>query len=49
MIKKESRQDYIQTLKDADNGSLEPFIKFITLELNKTQEDIIKDIELYLA
>jgi len=45
VIRVENRQDYIETLQQADKGNLDPFIEFITKELITTLEGVINNLK----
>jgi Fic family protein len=45
VIKNENRQDYIESLIEADNGDLSPFINFISQSLIETQELILNELK----
>lgn len=45
VIKNENRQDYIESLIDADKGNLSPFIDFVTQSLIETEELIVKELK----
>jgi len=45
IVKNEKRRTYLEALKKADDGNLEPFVEFIASSLAETQEMILEDIE----
>lgn len=45
VIRTEKKRFYLMALQSADNGDLEPFIRFIAEELINTQENVITDLE----
>ncbi len=45
IIKVENREDYIQSIREADNGDLSSFVSFITESLIETLEQITSDIQ----
>lgn len=45
VIKNENRQDYIESLIEADRGNLLPFIDFITQSLIETEELILNELK----
>lgn len=47
VIRTQKKRLYLDALHKADKKDIEPFITFITQELIDTQENVIKDLEIY--
>ncbi|WP_319779595.1 Fic family protein [Maridesulfovibrio sp.] len=45
VINNENRQDYIESLHQADKGELAPFCVFVSQSLRETQESVVKILE----
>lgn len=45
IVKNEKRRKYLEVLKSADGGFLEPFVEFIASTLAETQEMILEDLK----
>ncbi|WP_330177979.1 hypothetical protein [Candidatus Vondammii sp. HM_W22] len=45
MIRTEKKRLYLDALKQADSGDINPFMQFIASELIQTQEKVIADLQ----